>query len=81
MTPRELNQSKSHNTEAEIAFIRTMGRFSFLSEYTPRRTLLTGYIASTEKRTDWTGIDRQAVIDAAQHELATLVEPINGVLA
>ena len=81
MTIRELNQSKTHNTNAEINFIKSIGRFSILAEFTPRRALLTGYIASTEKRTNWTGIDRQAVIEAAQHELATLAEPINGVLA
>lgn len=56
----------------EIAFIRSLGRWSDIGKLYSRRELLTGYLASTERRTHWHPIDRAAAIKMANFELRRL---------
>lgn len=56
----------------EITFIRSLGRWSDIGKLHSRRQLLTGYLASAERRINWHPIDRAAAINEANFELRRL---------
>lgn len=59
-----------HTTKSELEFIAGIGCYSQSLKTEPE--LLKGYLISCEKRTDWAGMDKFSVIDAAKKRLEFL---------
>ena len=63
------NLNKSHNTSFELSFIKKIGLHSTGRIMPNRREMLTRYIKSLELRANWYGLDKEAILQAAQSEL------------
>lgn len=64
-------KDKSHGTTNEMNFITGLGNFSTPKQLSASNKckLLTGYLAGCERRTDWNGLNKSALMSYAQNEL------------
>lgn len=64
-------KDKSHGMTNEMNFIAGLGGFSTPKKMSAanKRKLLTGYLAGCERRTDWNGLNKSALMSYAQKEL------------
>lgn len=65
----------NEQTGAEVRFVRSLGKHSTitLDGRTTRADLLRRYIYASQRRVDWDGIDRHAVLALASSLLAAEV--------
>ena len=69
-TPISLRSSiKSHTTNDEIIFIKSIGNYHLDAMKLDKVTLLNRYIKSLQVRSDWNGMDKHKVLSFATKEL------------